>query len=137
MSTLPELFRNTKSVYIKPSKQGGIFAVKISNASNDVDSLIQPESSSHLLVKKFSESRAGTSCTNRTNRTRRASSIVGIQRPYSRQSASNICDVNNYGTSRVSFAIMENIQASTYEADSIKNKLDEGMNDLGIIREDF
>ena len=54
MSTLPELFRPSKSVYIKPSKQGGIFSIKFS-APDIVDPALQPEAPSHnLLFKKYS-----------------------------------------------------------------------------------
>ena len=42
MSTLPELFRPSKSVYIKPNKQGGIFSLKISNQHKYMDHNLQP-----------------------------------------------------------------------------------------------
>ena len=47
-------------------------------------------------------------------------------RPYSRQSAAGenkIYDVNNYGSTRLSFAIMENAQVLGSEADSIRHNL--------------
>lgn len=141
MSTLPELFRPSKSVYIKPNKQGGIFSLKMSKQTNEMDGLLQPEApTNNLLFKKYSESRVGTSCTTRTEKTRRASSFVGQSRPYSRQSLAGeykMYDINNYGSSRVSFAIMENAQISNSEADSLRHNLIADLEETDKINEEL
>jgi hypothetical protein len=43
MSTLPEMFRNIQSTYIRPNKQGGIFSIRRNflSAQNNYQ-IIQP-----------------------------------------------------------------------------------------------